>query len=109
MDHRRDLRCASRGELLGTALLKLQPIGDPHTFLPDNEGTLGATRTLVKEGFVVLPYCGDDPVLCQKLQDLGCAAVMPLAAPIGSGLGMQHGVRDGYRDGRPRSPEADRL
>jgi thiazole synthase len=77
-------------ELLGTALLKLQVIGDPHTFLPDNEGTLEATRTLVKEGFVVLPYCGDDPVLCQKLQDLGCAAVMPLAAPIGSGLGIQN-------------------
>lgn len=77
-------------ELLGTPLLKLEVIGDPRTLFPDNEGTLEAARVLVKEGFVVLPYCGDDPVLCQKLQDLGCAAVMPLAAPIGSGLGIRN-------------------
>jgi len=75
-------------ELLDTPLLKLEVIGDPSTLFPDNEGTLQAARELVKAGFVVLPYCGDDPVLCQKLQDLGCAAVMPLAAPIGSGLGL---------------------
>jgi thiazole synthase len=77
-------------ELLDTPLLKLEVIGDPRTLFPDNEGTLEAARVLVKEGFVVLPYCSDDPVLCQKLEDLGCAAVMPLAAPIGSGLGIRN-------------------
>ena len=77
-------------ELLDTPLLKLEVIGDPRTLFPDNEGTLEAARVLVKEGFVVLPYCGDDPVVCQNLEDLGCAAVMPLAAPIGSGLGIQN-------------------
>jgi thiazole synthase len=75
-------------ELLDTSLLKLEVIGCPRTLFPDNEGTLEAARELVREGFTVLPYCGDDPVLCQKLEDLGCAAVMPLAAPIGSGLGI---------------------
>lgn len=75
-------------ELLDTLLLKLEVIGDPKTLFPDNEGTLEAARQLVKDGFVVLPYCIDDPVLCQKLADIGCAAVMPLAAPIGSGLGI---------------------
>ena len=77
-------------ELLDTPLLKLEVIGDPRTLFPDNEGTLEAARELVREGFIVLPYCGDDPVLCQKLQDIGCAAVMPLAAPIGSGLGIRN-------------------
>lgn len=75
-------------ELLGTDLLKLEVIGDPDTLWPDGEGTLEAARILVKEGFTVLPYCSDDPVLCQRLQDVGCAAVMPLAGPIGSGLGI---------------------
>ena len=84
-----DTACLAR-ELLETPLLKLEVIGDPRTLFPDNEGTLEAARVLVKEGFVVLPYCGDDPVLCQKLQDIGCAAVMPLAAPIGSGMGIQN-------------------
>ncbi len=77
-------------ELLGTDLLKLEVIGDPATLFPDGEGTLKAAATLVKEGFTVLPYCSDDPVLCQKLADVGCAAVMPLAAPIGSGLGVRN-------------------
>lgn len=77
-------------ELLGTDLLKLEVIGDPRTLWPDTEGTLEAARILVKEGFIVLPYCPDDPVTCQRLEDIGCAAVMPLAAPIGSGLGIRN-------------------
>jgi thiazole synthase len=76
---------------LGIAdLVKLEVIGDPKTLYPDNEQTLEAAKTLVKEGFVVLPYCIDDPILCRKLEDVGCAAVMPLAAPIGSGLGIRN-------------------
>ena len=77
-------------ELLGTSLMKLEVIGDPATLFPDPEGTLEAARILVREGFTVLPYCSDNPVLCQKLADVGCAAVMPLAAPIGSGLGIRN-------------------
>jgi thiazole synthase len=71
-------------------MVKLEVIGDPKTLYPDNEQTLEAARILVKEGFVVLPYCIDDPIVCKKLADLGCAAVMPLAAPIGSGLGIRN-------------------
>jgi len=77
-------------ELLGTPLLKLEVIGCPRTLFPDAEGTLEAARVLVADGFVVLPYCTDDPVLCQRLEEIGCAAVMPLAAPIGSGLGIRN-------------------
>ncbi len=77
-------------ELLGTDLFKLEVIGDPDTLFPDNEGTLEAARVLVKDGFTVLPYCMDDPVVCRKLADMGCAAVMPLAAPIGSGMGIRN-------------------
>jgi thiazole synthase len=76
---------------LGIAdMVKLEVIGDPQTLYPDNEQTLEAARQLVAEGFVVLPYCFDDPILCKKLEDAGCAAVMPLAAPIGSGLGIRN-------------------
>jgi thiazole synthase len=76
---------------LGIAdLVKLEVIGDQRTLYPDNEQTLEAAKLLVREGFVVLPYCMDDPVLCRKLEDVGCAAVMPLAAPIGSGLGIRN-------------------
>lgn len=76
---------------LGIAdLVKLEVIGDEKTLYPDNEQTLEAARVLVKEGFTVLPYCLDDPILCRKLEDVGCAAVMPLAAPIGSGLGIRN-------------------
>jgi thiazole synthase len=76
---------------LGIAdLVKLEVIGDPRTLYPDNEQTLEAAKVLVKEGFTVLPYCMDDPIVCRKLEDLGCAAVMPLAAPIGSGLGIKN-------------------
>jgi thiazole synthase len=70
--------------------IKLEVIGDEKTLFPDNEGLLEATRVLVKEGFVVLPYTNDDVVNARKLVDAGAAAVMPLAAPIGSGLGVQN-------------------
>lgn len=71
-------------------LVKLEILGDQKTLYPDNEQTLEAAKVLIKEGFTVLPYCIDDPIVCRKLEDLGCAAVMPLAAPIGSGLGIRN-------------------
>lgn len=77
-------------EALGTDLIKLEVIGDQTTLFPDNEQTLEAARILVKEGFVVLPYFSDDLIMARKLLDAGCPAVMPLAAPIGSGLGIQN-------------------
>ncbi len=77
-------------EALQTDLIKLEVIGDQTTLFPDNEGTLEAARVLVREGFTVLPYFSDDLVMAKKLLDAGCAAVMPLAAPIGSGLGVQN-------------------
>src|SRR6266511_4008713 len=70
--------------------IKLEVIGDEQTLFPDNEALLTATRVLVNDGFVVLPYTNDDPVVCRKLEDAGAAAVMPLGAPIGSGLGIQN-------------------
>ena len=70
--------------------VKLEVIGDPKTLFPDNVALLEAAETLLKEGFTVLPYTSDDPITCRKLEDLGCAAVMPLAAPIGSGLGIRN-------------------
>ncbi len=85
------LRTCRLARELGIAdLVKLEVIGDPKTLFPDGEATLAAAKVLVKEGFVVLPYCLDDPILCKKLEDAGCAAVMPLAAPIGSGLGIRN-------------------
>jgi thiazole synthase len=77
-------------EALQTDLLKLEVIGDQTTLFPDNEQTLEAARILVKEGFTVLPYFNDDLIMARKLLDAGCPAVMPLAAPIGSGLGVQN-------------------
>ena len=71
-------------------MVKVEVIGDEKTLFPDNEATLEASGILVKDGFHVLPYCTDDVVLCKKLEDLGCSAVMPLAAPIGSGLGIRN-------------------
>lgn len=71
-------------------LVKLEVLGDEKTLFPDNEELLKATKVLIAEGFTVLPYCSDDVILCKKLEDLGCAAVMPLAAPIGSGLGIRN-------------------
>lgn len=71
-------------------MVKLEVIGDERTLFPDNEALIEASRILVKEGFTVLPYTTDDPVTAKKLEDVGCAAVMPLAAPIGSGLGVRN-------------------
>src|SRR5436189_713145 len=92
--------CYTADEAVRTAMLgreaglsnwvKLEVIGDERTLFPDNEALVAATRALVKEGFVVLPYTSDDPVVCRKLEDAGAAAVMPLGAPIGSGLGIQN-------------------
>jgi len=84
------LTCELAREALGTTLVKLEVIGDEKTLFPDNEELLVAARELVKQGFTVLPYTSDDVVLCKKLQDIGCAAVMPLGAPIGSGLGIRN-------------------
>jgi thiazole synthase len=77
-------------EALETDWIKLEVIGDKVTLLPDNEQTLVAAKVLVKEGFVVLPYFSDDLIMARKLLDAGCPAVMPLAAPIGSGMGVQN-------------------
>ena len=92
--------CYSADEAVRTAMLgreaglsnwvKLEVIGDERTLFPDNEALIEATRILIREGFVVLPYTNDDPIACRKLQDAGAAAVMPLGAPIGSGLGIQN-------------------
>ena len=71
-------------------IVKVEVIGDEKTLFPDNEATLEASKLLIKDGFHVLPYCTDDVVLCKKLEDAGCSAVMPLAAPIGSGLGIRN-------------------
>ena len=77
-------------ELGGWNWVKLEVIGDEKTLFPDNEELLAATRELVADDFVVLPYTTDDPITCRKLEDLGAAAVMPLAAPIGSGMGIRN-------------------
>jgi thiazole synthase len=77
-------------ELLDTKLVKLEVIGDSRTLFPDTPATIEAARILVKEGFTVLPYITDDPVACIRLEEAGCAAVMPLGAPIGSGLGIRN-------------------
>src|SRR5919199_3630229 len=92
--------CYSADEAIRTARLgreaglsnwvKLEVIGDERTLFPDNEQLIAATRVLVRDGFVVLPYTSDDPVVCRKLEDAGAAAIMPLGAPIGSGLGIQN-------------------
>lgn len=77
-------------EALETDFIKLEVIGDKHTLFSDNEALIKAAEVLVKDGFTVLPYVIDDPVACKKLEDVGCPAVMPLAAPIGSGLGIRN-------------------
>ncbi len=77
-------------QALETNWIKLEVIGDEKTLFPDVAATLKAAEVLVKEGFVVLPYVMDDPVACLRLQEIGCPAVMPLAAPIGSGLGIRN-------------------
>ncbi len=70
--------------------VKLEVLGDEKTLYPDNEELLKAATILIKEGFTVLPYTSDDPIVCRKLEEIGCAAVMPLGAPIGSGLGIRN-------------------
>jgi len=75
-------------EALNTPLIKVEVIGDPKTLYPDVEATLQATRALVKEGFVVLPYTNDDPIIARRLEEAGAATIMPLASPIGSGQGI---------------------
>jgi thiazole synthase len=85
------LRTCRLARELGMAdMVKLEVIGDPQTLFPDGEATVQAATILVKEGFIVLPYCLDDPIVARKLEDVGCAAIMPLAAPIGSGLGIRN-------------------
>jgi thiazole synthase len=85
------IRTAHLGREAGLSnWVKLEVIGDERTLFPDNEALLDATRVLVRDGFVVLPYTNDDPIACRKLEDAGAAAVMPLGAPIGSGLGIQN-------------------
>jgi thiazole synthase len=85
------IRTARLGREAGLSdMVKLEVIGDEKTLFPDNEGLLQAAKVLIKEGFVVLPYTNDDPITCKKLEEIGCAAVMPLAAPIGSGLGIRN-------------------
>jgi thiazole synthase len=82
--------CRLARELGMGDLVKLEVIGDPRTLFPDVVGLVEAAKTLVKEGFTVLPYTNDDPVTAKRLEDAGCAAVMPLGAPIGSGLGIRN-------------------
>jgi len=77
-------------EALGTNWVKLEIIGDDETLFPDVEQLLRGADELVSKGFIVLPYCNDDPITCKKLEDIGCAAVMPLGAPIGSGMGIRN-------------------
>lgn len=77
-------------EALQTDWLKLEVIGDPVTLFPDNEQTLAAAKVLANEGFILLPYITDDLITAKKMLDAGCAAIMPLAAPIGSGMGVQN-------------------
>jgi thiazole synthase len=85
------IRTARLGREVGLSnWVKLEVIGDERTLFPDNVALLEATRVLVSEGFVVLPYTSDDPIICRKLEEAGAAAVMPLGAPIGSGLGIQN-------------------
>ena len=85
------VRAARLGREVGLShWVKLEVLGDERTLWPDNAALLEATRTLVREGFVVFPYTSDDPVVCRRLEEEGAAAVMPLGAPIGSGLGIQN-------------------
>lgn len=89
-DALRTLRLAR--EAGGWDLVKLEVLGDPKTLYPNMVETLSAAEVLIKEGFQVMVYCSDDPILAKRLEDIGCAAIMPLAAPIGSGLGIQSPV-----------------
>lgn len=87
------IRTAMLGREVGMGdLVKIEVIADQKTLFPDNQATLEASKILISEGFTVMPYCTDDLVFCKKLADVGCAAVMPLGAPIGSGLGIRNPV-----------------
>ncbi len=104
------IRTARLGREAGLSnWVKLEVLGDERTLFPDNEALLEATRVLVKEGFVVLPYTSDDPIACRKLEEAGAAAVMPLGAPIGSGLGIQNpnNLRD-HQGAGPRTRDRRR-
>jgi thiazole synthase len=82
--------CRLARELGMSGVVKVEVLGDPETLFPDVTETLKACKTLIDDGFTVLPYTTDDPITAKKLADMGCAAVMPLAAPIGSGLGIRN-------------------
>jgi thiazole synthase len=85
------IRYARLGREVGLSdWVKLEVIGDQRTLFPDNQGLMEAAEVLLREGFTVLPYTNDDPIVCRKLEEMGCAAVMPLGAPIGSGLGIRN-------------------
>jgi thiazole synthase len=85
------IRYARLGREVGLSdWVKLEVLGDQRTLFPDNVALLEAAEVLIREGFTVLPYTNDDPIVCRKLEELGCAAVMPLGAPIGSGLGIRN-------------------
>ena len=87
------VRTARLGRAAGFSnLVKLEVIGDPETLLPDTQALLEATKELVREGFIVMPYTNDDPIMAKRLEDAGAACVMPLAAPIGSGQGILNRV-----------------
>ena len=88
----RTLRLAR--EAGGWNLVKLEVLGPPPTLYPDMPGTFEAAEALIKDGFEVMVYCADDPVACKRLEDMGCVAIMPLGAPIGSGLGIQNAGDD---------------
>ncbi|OIO39030.1 MAG: thiazole synthase [Candidatus Omnitrophica bacterium CG1_02_49_10] len=91
------LRTARLGREVGLSdMVKLEVIGDPKTLMPDTLGLLQATKILVKEGFLVMPYTNDDPVMAKRLADAGAACVMPLASPIGSGQGILNRVNIGF-------------
>jgi thiazole synthase len=85
------IRTARLGREAGLSdMVKLEVIGDEKTLFPDNAGLIEAAKVLIKEGFIVMPYTNDDPIVCKRLEEIGCAVVMPLAAPIGSGLGIRN-------------------
>ena len=90
----RTLRLAR--EMGGWKLVKLEVLGDRKTLFPNMIETIKSTKTLVKEGFKVMVYCTDDPLMAKKLEDAGASAIMPLAAPIGSGLGIQNQIAKAY-------------
>ena len=100
----RTLRLAR--EAGGWDLVKLEVLGDQKTLYPNMPETVEAAKTLIKEGFQVMVYCNDDPIQTKILEDIGCCAIMPLGAPIGSGLGIQNPVGIPYYRGTGKCPRA---